>query len=215
MTLLTCRPELALALSDEPPMNGSADEGRDEFSRIAQRMRALVASLSRVHSLSAAQAARVAPEYVGLAMQWAEARRQHPELAPETDAGSPLFDLFDQSDMIPGATRERLYGALKSSTAYFDWLTRNYDSIAGGEMPHTADVVDRAGYAIAGAEAAFLAIGLILKGVSGSAFDALPILAELVDRIWTEVEDAFMSLAEYDNESGAVPLSEVKAELGL
>ena len=217
MTMLGYRPELAIALADESPSADLADNTRDELSRIAQQMRALVTPLTRVRSLTAAteQAASIAPEYINLAMQWGQARLQDHGSAPEVATRSPMFDDIHRSEMIPEDIKENLYGALESSMAYFSWLTQNYKNLVGGEMPHAAAAIEKVGYVTAGAEAALLAIGLTLRGTPESAPQAIPVLAELADRCWTEVEDVFLSLAEYDDDGETVPLSEVKAELGL
>ena len=99
--------------------------------------------------------------------------------------------------------------------AYFEWIGRNYMNLLVEEKQRATEVLEQVGHDIAGAEAARLAIGLTIKGMPGSNRQAIPVLAELVDRCWTEVEDALMSLAEYGDEGSTVPLGEVKADLGL
>ena len=217
MTLLAYRPELATALADDSGPSGVSQAVRDELRRIEQEMRTLVAPLTQVHSLSAAevQAASIAPGYVDLVMRWGQTWLLDHESVPVVNSRSPLFDDIHRSDMIPEDIKETLYGVLESSMAYFEWIGRSYTNLLVEEKQRATEVLEAVGYDIAGAEAALLAIGLTIKGMPGSDSQAIEVLAELVDRCWTEVEDALMSLAEYDDAGETIPLSEVKAELGL
>jgi len=221
VTTLTHRPEPSTALAEDPHPSGLS-QGSDELTHLKQEMRALVFPLAQVRSKAAAveQAATIAPGYIGLAMQWEQARLQDSwpqgyESEADTNARSPLFDDILGSDMVSEDTKEKLCAALESSMAYFNWIRRGYENLAREEAQRVAVDLERVGPAIAGAEAAFLAIGLTLKGTPGSAPAAVPVLAELVDRIWTEVEDVFLSHVQYDEEGETIPLSQVKAELGL
>ena len=218
MTLLAYRPELAIALADDSGPSGVSQAVRDELRRIENAMRNLVALLTQVQSLSAAEvlAASIAPAYIELATQWGRTRLQDRESVPEANTRNPLFEDIHRSDMIPEDTKETLYGALESSVAYFAWIHRNYATLMVEERQHVTEVLEQVGYDIAGVEATLVAVGLTIKGVPGSDPQAIPPLAELVDRCWTEVEDVFLSLAKHeDDDGGTVPLSEVKAELGL
>ena len=218
MTLLAYRPELAIALADDSHPSDLAQDVRVELKRIEEEMRALVAPLAQVRPLPATEimAASVAPAYIELAMQWGRTRLQDHESAPEENTRSPLFEDIRRSDMIPEDTKATLYGALESSMAYFAWIGRNYTTLMVEERQYATEALEQVGYDIAAAEAALLAIGLTIKGMPGADSQAIPALAELVDRCWTEVEDVFLSLAEDDEDDGeTVPLSEVKAQLGL
>ena len=217
MTLLAYRPVLTTSLVEDSDSSDPSQGPPDELSRIEQEMRALVLPLTQVQSLSAVevQAASLAPAYVDLAMQWVQTWLQDHPSVPDVNTRSPIFDDIRRSDMIPEDTKETLYGALESSMAYFGWIGQNYTTLVIEERQHATEVLEQVGYDIACAEAALLAIGLTIKRMPGSDPQAIPALAELVDRCWTEVEDALMSLAEYGDDDETVPLSEVKAELGL
>lgn len=217
MATLTYRPELAIGPVGDSSLTGSPENTRIELNEIEQQMHALVAPLTQVYSLPAAeeQAVLVAPGYIYLVMQWGQTwLRSHGSL-PEADNRSPLFDDIGRSDMVSEDIKEKLYGALESSMGYFGWIRQSYENLAPDEKRRVTEVLEQVGLDVAAAEAALLAIGMTIKRMPGSTLQAIPVLAEFVDRCWTEVEDALMSLAEYGDEGGTIPLSEVKAELGL
>lgn len=218
MATLTYRPELATDLVSDSSPAGLAESKRTELSQIEQQMHALVAPLTKVHSMPMAeeQALLVAPGYLYLVMEWGRTwLRSHGSL-PEADNRSPLLEDLRSSDMVSEDVRQKLFGALESSMGYFGWIHRRYENLTADEKRRVNEVLEQVGLNVAAAEAALLAIGMTIKKMPGSTPQAIPVLAEFVDRCWTEVEDAFMSLAGYgDDEGGTVPLSEVRAELGL
>ena len=218
MTTLTLRPELAAELTDYSSPSGSAEDTRAELNQIEQQMHTLVAPLTRVRALPVAEeeAVLVAPGYIYLVMQWGQTWLRTHDSLPEVNTRSPIFADIQRSDMISEDVRHKLFGALESSMGYFDWIRRSYKSLAAEEHQRVTEVLEQVGLDVAVAEAALLAIGMVIKGMPGSTAMAIPVLAELVDRCWTEVEDALMSLTEYGDDNGdTVPLSEVKAQLGL
>lgn len=219
MTLLAYRPELAIALADESAPSGLSQSVRDELKHIRQQIVALVVPLGGVRSLSTAErlVSLATPAYAKLSKQVTEVLSRSGGAKPATQALRPLNDSIGESILVPEDVKEQLQGVLESVGAYMDWFRRNFaeatdESKQRALMPLVEQVHDH----LTRTEVAFIAISLVLDETPGSAPEAIPILAEFVDRCWTEVEDAFMSLAEYgDDEGGATPLSEVKAELGL
>ena len=217
MATLTYRPDPAAEFTNESLPAGSTENMQAELSQIEQQMHALVAPLTQVHTLPMAeeQAVLVAPGYMYLVMQWGQTwLRGHGSL-PEVSSRSPLFDDIQDSDMVAEDVRQKLFGALESSMGYFNWIHRSYEDLAAEEKRRVTEVLEQIGLDVAAAEAALLAVGMVIKGMPGSTPMAIPALAEFVDRCWTEVEDALMSLAEYDDDGDTVPLSEVRADLGL
>ena len=217
MTLLAYRPELGVTLA-EGSRSGRLPRGPgDELLRLEQELRTLVIPLTQVRSLPAAaeQAGTIAPAYIDLAIQWGKTQWQVHGSASSTHTRSPLFDDIRRSGMVSEEAMEQLHGALESSVAYFDWITKSYETLSGEEKQRATAALEGVGDVVAGAEAALLALGLAVRGFPGSAPQAVPVLAELVDQCWTAVEDTLMSLTEYGDEGGTIPLSEVKAELGL
>ena len=217
MATLTHRPELATEPVGDLSPTGLPGDTRAELNKIEQQMHAIVAPLTQIHSLPMAeeQAVLVAPGYAYLVMQWGQTWLRKFSSLPEVTARSPLFDDIGRSDMVSEDIKEKLYGALESSMGYFGWIHRSYENLDTDEKRRVTEVLEQVGLDVAAAEAALLAVGMVIKGMPGSTPMAIPALAEFVDRCWTEVEDALMSLARYDDESGAVSLGEVRAELGL
>ena len=218
MTTLTLRPELATEPADYSSPSGLAEDTRAELNQIEQQMHTLVAPLTRVHALPVAEeeAVLVASGYIYLAMQWGQTWLRSHDSLPEVSNRGPMFADIQSSGMVSEDVRQKLFGALESSVGYFSWIRHGYESLAAEEQQRVTDVLEQVGLDVAAAEAALLAIGMVIKGMPGSTPMAIPVLAELIDRCWTEVEDALMSLATYDDdEGGTVPLSEVRANLGL
>ena len=217
MTLLDYRPELAIARVDDSSSKALPPSTRDTLRDLHEQITALVVPLTRVQLLSEAErlASLAAPDYIALATQRAQLlSADAPRLG--TDAVSPLTDSIRESALMSNDIKEQLYGALESFAAYVDWFHRNNANTASEDkqrtvtaiVQHVQDYVAQAGMALS-------ALKLVLSENSRSTSESIPVLAELVDRCWTEVEDVFLSLAKHDDEGGTVPLSEVKAELGL
>ena len=217
MATLTYRPELATALADDSHSSGLPQSARDEYKRIHEQTIDLVTPLAQVQSF--AEALRLAslatPDYIALATRRVGLLSDDEALRGGTEVVGPLIDSVRESSLMPDAVKEQWYGALESFAAYINWFWRNYPAVNGDRehavtamVQHTQDDVARAGMT-------FDALVLILNSKLGSTPEAIPILAELADRCWAEIEDAFLRLAEHDDEGGTVPLSEVKEQLGL
>ena len=218
MTLLAYRPDLAIALADELLARGLSEDARQKLTRIHEQTIALVTPLAQVRSLTEADnlTSLATSDYIALAASRVGLRSDVDVLREGTNVVSPLIESVRESSLMSEEIKEQWYGALESFAAYVDWFWTNYADAADEDrqsavtamVQHTQRHMARAGMA-------FDALVLILNSTLGSTPDALPILAELADRCWTEVEDYFLSLAEYDDKGGTVPLSEVKTELGL
>lgn len=121
-----------------------------------------------------------------------------------------------ESELVPDAVKEQLQGVLDSSDAYFEWLANVRQSPHDEDRERSiAKAIEAVRDHVLQGEIALNAVESIFAGTAEATADALPILAELADRCWAEVEDYFLSQAEYDDEGDTVPLSEVKANLGL
>ena len=218
MTLLAYRPDLAIALADELLARGLSEDARQKLTRIHEQTIALVTPLAQVRSLTEADnlTSLATSDYIALAASRVGLRSDVDVLREGTNVVSPLIESVRESSLMSEEIKEQWYGALESFAAYVDWFWTNYADAADEErqsavtamVQHTQRHMARAGMA-------FDALVLVLNRKLGYTPDALPILAELADRCWTEVEDYFLSLAEYDDDGGTVPLSEVKTELGL
>ena len=218
MTLLAYRPDLAIALADESPSSGLADDTRDELSRIAQQIVTLVAPLKGVRSLSTAErlVSLAVPDYALLAKQVMQVLSRSDAFESARRMPRSLNDSIRESTLVSEDVKEQLQGVLESMGAYMDWFRRDYAwETNEGRQRALSPLVNEVNDHLTRVEVAFTAISLVLHEPPDSTADAIPILAELVDRCWTEVEDALMSLAEYDDTGETIPLSEVKAELGL
>ncbi len=174
--------------------------------------------LTQVRSLAAAERLilNAGPDYRALATQCADLQSNIDAPGPAARFVDPFANIIRESTLISEDAKEQLYGVLESSAAYMDWFHRSITNGTGEDeqraftaiIQQVADHVERAGMALT-------AIGVVLAGHAGSTPEAIPTLAELADRCWTEVEDVFLGLAEYDDDGETVPLAEVKAELGL
>ena len=218
MTTLAYTPKLAAALADGSLSAGLSDAKLDTLKRIHEQITALIVPLTSVQSLPVAEelAASLAPEYAKLVVHWSQTLPVADALKLNTDEESPLIGRVGESGLLSNAAKEQLHGALESSKAYFDWFSRvSLHSVAKEQEDAIAAIVVEVRDRVAQAEMAFIAVGLILEGTPGSTPQAIPILAELADRCWTEVEDVFLGLTEYDNGGEIVSLDDVKAELGL
>ena len=218
MTMLAYTPKLAAALADGSLSAGLSDAKLDTLKRIHEQITVLTVPLTNVQSLPVAEelAASLAPEYARLVILWSQVLPPADALELNTDEESPLIDRVRESGLLSNATKEQLYGALESSRAFFDWFSRvSGHSVAKEQEDAVAAIVEEVRGRVAQAEMAFIAVGLILERIPDSTPEAIPILSELADRCWTEVEDVFLGLAEYDYDGETVPLAEVKAELGL
>ena len=218
MTMLAYTPKLAAALADGSLSAGLSDAKLGTLKRIHEQITVLIAPLTSVQSLPVAMelAASLAPEYARLVVHWSQTLPVADALKVNTDGESPLIGRVRESGLLSNATKEQLHGAFESSRAFFDWFSRvSGHSVAKEQEDAIAAIVEEVRDHVAQAEMAFIAIGLILEGNPDSTPEAIPTLAELADRCWTEVEDVFLGLAEYDDDGETVPLAEVKAELGL
>ena len=218
MTTLTYRPELTIALADDSSLGGLSADARDELKRISQQIVTLIVPLTRVSSSTEAEnlVTRAVPSYTGLARQLQQLLSRPDAAALKRRPFRPLADSIRESTMVPVQVKEDLQGVLESVDAYMNWFRRRY----GGETDEAKQddftpLVQQVVGPLTRVEVALMAICLALDEDTDSTADAIPTLAEFADRCWTEVEDLFLSLATYDDEGGTVPLSEVRANLGL
>ena len=218
MTLLTYRPDLAITLADESSPTGISRNARDELKRIGQRITALVLPLTHVRSLSTAEEliSPAVPEYVTLAKQANQLLSQSNVSESARHAFRPLTDSIRESTLVSEDIKEQLQGVLESLEEYMDWFRRNYaEETNEGKQVALTPLVQQVNDRLPRVEMAISAISLVLDENPDSTPSAIPILSELADRCWTEVEDVFLSHAQYEDDGETVPLSEVKAELGL
>ena len=111
--------------------------------------------------------------------------------------------LADDSHPLSDAVREQLRGVLESADAYFAWLARTGQTpLDEDEECSVAAVIEKVQGHVARGELALNAIESIFAETPGAVPQAVPILAELADNCWTEVEDVFLSLAEDDEDDG-------------
>lgn len=217
MTLLAYRPDLGAALADDPSSTGLAEGTRDAVRMLQAQLVELTRPLTSVHSMPAAEklVASILPDYVKLAIRWAEILSDVAPHETSENLGSAFAESIRESSLISGAVRGQLEGVLESSDAYFAWFARIRQTSLDPEGSVTS-VVEGVRDSVARGELALNAIESVLVGTVDAAPEAIPILTELADRCWTEVEDYFLSLTEYGDDKGdTVPLSEVRADLGL
>ena len=217
MATLAYPPELVIAFGDSLPSDLSEDV-RDKRKRIVEQIEMVLRPLTQVRSLAAAERLilNAGPDYRALATQCADLQSNIDAPGPAARFVDPFANIIRESTLISEDAKEQLYGALESSAAYIDWFHRSVANAIGEDeqrafaaiIQQVVDHLERAGMALT-------AIGLILKEPPDSTPKAIPILAELADRCWTEVEEVFLGLAAYDDDGETVPLAEVKAELGL
>ncbi len=218
MTILAYPPELVIAFGDSLPSNLSED-ARDERKRIVEQIATLLRPLIQVRSVAAAERLILdaAPDYRALATQCADLRPNIDAPEPAASFVDPFANIIRESTLVSEDAKQQLYGALQSTAAYIDWFYRSITKGTGeGEQRAFTATIQQVTNHVQRAGIALTAIGLVLAGDSGSTPEAIPTLAELADRCWTEVEDVFLGLGEYGDDGGeTIPLSEVRAELGL
>lgn len=218
MTLLAYRPELVTVPPDEADPSGLPQDMREEFIRIHEQAVALVLPLTNVRSLSEAErlAELAASDYIALATESARVTSETDALRVGSSVIRPLVNSIQESPLMSEEAKEQLQGALQSFAAYVNWYWRSHTRAVGEDERHRIDsLVLHVQDQTAMAGIAFSTVAAILNGHASATPEAISILAELADHYWTEVEDVFLSLAEYNDEGGTVPLSEAKAELGL
>lgn len=218
MTLLAYRPELVTALPDESAPSGLSQDVREEFIRIHEQAVALVLPLTNVRSLSEAErlAELAASDYIALATESARVTSETDTLRVGSSVIRPLVDSIRESTLVPEEAKEQLQGALQSFAAFVDWYWRNQTRAGGEDERHRIDsLVLNVQDQTAMAGIALSTVAAILNGHADATPEAISILAELADHCWSTVEDVFLSLGEYDDEDETVPLSEVRAKLGL
>ena len=220
-TILDYRPEVAEALADGSLVVGLSQDTLDSLQRINEAIEALVAPLTRVESLSEAEAlaANSESEYLRLAEEWSALLVDSDFSMPDaSEVDSTLYDLH-----LPNVDdQEQWLGTLQSAHAYLEWakeLDRRLDStekISQQELlrldaffsvlhgPWGRYVMTR------------LAMRLVLANSPSSSPHAIPFLTRLADLCMTEVEDMFLAEADYGEDDGqTVLLADVRADLGL
>lgn len=217
MTTLTYRPELAVALADAPGQSGLTEDARRELGRISEQINALIMPLTRVRSLPEAErlAASAVSDHIELATQGTQILSDAGELRTGSGVVTSLFDSTHESPWLGEEVKEQLHGTLESLAAYVDWFWSNNATADKNRQRTAAGIVKQVQYPIAQAVMALSALALLLTGKADALPEVIPVLADLADHCMTEVEDAFLGLVEHGDSEDAVPLSEVKAKLGL
>ena len=222
MTLLAYRPELATALEEESIGRDLSKDARQELMRIHKQITALTIPLTRAQSLPDAEkvVTRIESDYLHLGERWTELLLAS-GLAYEKLGGinEQLPDKLSKAEFVDPEVKQQWSSVLDSAHASAAWLNQRGDDALRTDNQEdialVANVTEQARSPVVRFEAVKNAIDLILSEAPGATPKAIPMLVELADRCWTEVEDVFLSLAEYDDDGGTVPLSEVKTELGL
>ncbi|MCY4623482.1 MAG: hypothetical protein OXC99_00515 [Chloroflexi bacterium] len=220
-TILDYRPEIAAAVADGSLDVGLSADALTSLRQIHERMVALVAPLTRVKSLSEAEALATnnESEYLRLAEEWSRLVGASGFSQPKTqEVNAALYDI-----RLPNVDdQDQWLSTLQSVKAFLEWarkLDRRLDSnelISQDELLKFDRLFSSLHRPWGRYVMADMAISLVVAKPSDSSPNAIPLLARLADQCITEVEDLFLAEADYGDDDGEhVSLEDVRANLGL
>ena len=219
-TIWDYRPEVAAAVADGSLGIGLPDAALASLRRISDEIEALAVPLSRVSSLSEAEALATAgeTEYRRLSEQWV-ATLQDLDVSPSEYAEAEKAKVPSVQRVVLPRDRdnEQWQGVLDSEEGYVAWIERQLIEEQTDDERQKNDVLAKE------TKGPFLRYLLVkralvsaLASVPGPSPQTISVLAALADNCMTEVEDVFLAEADYGEDDGqTVSLADVRADLGI
>ena len=219
-TIVDYRPEVAAAVADGSLDIGLPDAALASLRRINDEIEALAAPLSRVSSLSEAEALATSgeTEYRRLGEQWV-ATLHDLDVSPTEYAEAEKGKVPSVQRVVLPDDRddEHWQGVLDSEEGYVAWIERQLIEEQTDDERQKNDVLAKE------TRGPFLRYLLVkralvsaLASVPGPSPQTISVLTALADKCMTEVEDVFLAQADYGEDDGQrVSLEEFRANLAL